>query len=257
MTAHSIWLVKNLIALFLLPPLSLCLLGFAGLWLLKRRPTFGKSLIALSLTLLFALSTPWMANYLMSVLESNVPALQIGETQGAEAIVILGGGVYHNAPEYATDMVNGTTLERLQYGAYLQRQTGLPILVTGGSPEGGTPEAVMMQRTLEQAFKVPVRWIETRSQDTAQNAQFSAAILKAAGIHKVLVVSHAWHLPRARIEFELHGLGPIMAPTRFGYVHGGRPGPIIFTYLPQAGALLKSHYAIHEGIGMLWYRISR
>ena len=257
MTAHSIWLLKNLIALFLLPPLSLCLLGFAGFWLLKRRPRLGKSLIALSLTLLFALSTPLVANYLMSLLEQHVPVLQVGATQGAEAIVILGGGVYHDAPEYGADVVNGTALERLQYGAYLQRQTGLPILVSGGSPEGGTPEATMMRRSLEQEFLVPVRWAEMRSQDTAQNAQFSAVILKAEGITKVLLVSHAWHLPRARIEFEKHGLTPILAPTRFGYVPGGHSGAKIFNYLPQARALLKSHYAIHEGIGLLWYRYSR
>ena len=256
MTAHDIWLVKSVISNFVLPPTIFIVLGLAGLWLLKRKPKLGKSLIALSLSLLFALSTPFVANSLMALLERHIQVLQPGVARAAQAIVVLGGGVYRDAPEYAVDMVNGITLERLQYAAYLQRQTSLPILVSGGSPEGGTPEAKMMKRTLEQDFKVPVRWTEERSLDTAQNARFSALILKAQGISKILLVSHAWHLPRARIEFEKFGLTPILAPTRFGYVPERRRSSPIFAYLPQARALLKSYYAIHEGIGIFWYRFS-
>ena len=256
MTAHDIWLVKSVISNFVLPPAIFILLGLAGLWLLNRKPKWGESLIALSLSLLFALSTPFVANGLMSLLERHIQVLQPGLARAAQAIVVLGGGVYRDAPEYAADTVNGITLERLQYAAYLQRQTSLPILVSGGSPEGGTPEAKMMKQTLEQDFKVPVRWTEERSLDTAQNARFSALILKAQGISKVLLVSHAWHLPRARIEFEKLGVIPILAPTRFGYVPDRRHSSPVFAYLPQARALLKSYYAIHEGIGILWYRFS-
>ena len=256
MSAHSLWLIKNLIGSLLLPPFSLCIVGIAGFLLLKRKPRLGKSLLAISLMLLFLLSMPLVANGLMNLLEKNIQPVNLATARSADAIVILGGGVYHDAPEYGTATINGLTLERLQYGAYLQRQTGLPVLVSGGSPEGGTTEAVLMKRTLEQEFKVPVRWAETRSLDTAQNAQFSAVILKAAGVRKVLVVSHAWHLPRARIAFEGKGLTFIPAPTRFANVAGSRSGPEIFKYLPQARALLKSHYALHELIGMLWYKLS-
>lgn len=257
MSAHSIWLIKNLVANLILPPFIFMLLAITGWLLLKRKPKLGKSMITLSFALLFALSTPIVANGLMYLLEKGIQPLRPAAAHNADAIVILGGGVYRNAPEYSGDMINGLTLERLQYGAYLQRQSGLPILVTGGRPEGGTPEAEMMKRTLEQEFKVPVRWTEEHAQDTAQNARFSAAILKEAGIHKVLLVSHAWHLPRALIEFEKQGLSVIPAPTRFGFVPGSRSGPKIFDYLPQARALLKSYYALHESIGMLWYKLSR
>jgi uncharacterized SAM-binding protein YcdF (DUF218 family) len=237
--------------------MNLLLLGAIGWLLRKRKPKLGKSLMALSVALLFALSMPIVANNLMRLLEKDIHPLRPADMQAAEAIVILGGGVYHDAPEYGADTINGLTLERLQYGAYLQRQTGLPILVTGGRPEGGMPEGEMMQRTLEQEFKVPARWAEMRSFDTAQNAQFSAVILKAAGIRKVLVVSHAWHLPRARIEFEKQGLTTIPAPTRFGFVPAKRTDFDIFDYLPQARALEKSYFAMHEGVGIVWYKLSR
>ena len=256
MTGQSILLLKKLIASFLLPPFNLILLGLAGLWLLKRKPKLGKSLIILSLSLLYLLSSPFIANRLMSLLETDIAALPAGAIPAAEAIVVLGGGVYHDAPEYAADVVNGLTLERLQYAAFLQQKTGLPVLVTGGSPEGGISEAVMMQQALQQSFKVPVQWLEENALDTAQNAQFSTAMLKAAGIRKILLVSHAWHLPRARIEFEKRGLSVTLAPTRFSYVRNTQHSASIFDFLPQARALLKSHYAIHEGIGLLWYKYS-
>ncbi len=256
MTGSTLLLLKKLVASIFLPPFNLILLGLTGLWLLQRKPKLGKGLIFMSLALLYALSIPFVANRLMLLLETDIVALPTGAIPAAEAIVVLGGGVYHDAPEYATDVVNGTTLERLQYAAYLQQKMGLPLLVTGGSPEGGIPEAVMMQQALQHSFKVPVQWVEREALDTAQNAQFSAAILKAAGLRKILLVSHAWHLPRARIEFEKQGLSVTPAPTRFAYVRNTQHGSSVFDFLPQARALLKSYYAIHEGIGLLWYKYS-
>lgn len=256
MTGSTILLLKKLFASLLLPPFNLILLSLAGLWLLKRRPKLGKSLIVLSLAMLYALSIPFVANRLMFLLEKDIVALPLTAIPVAEAIVVLGGGVYHDAPEYAADVVNSMTLERLQYAAYLQQKTGLPLLVTGGSPEEGIPEAVMMRQALQDSFKVPVQWVEREALDTAQNAKYSATLLKAAGLRKILLVSHAWHLPRARIEFEKQGLHVILAPTRFAYVRNTQHGASTFDFLPQARALLKSYYAIHEGLGLLWYKYS-
>ena len=78
----------------------------------------------------------------------------------AEAIVILAGVKYANAPEYDGDTVNTTTLERIRYGIHLQKKTQLPILVTGGAPFGGSPEAEIMAATIHEDFRASVRWIE-------------------------------------------------------------------------------------------------
>ena len=257
MDQHSIWIIKNLIASMFLPPFNFFLLGAAGFFLLKRKPGLGKSLLAISLALLYLLSTPFIANSLMGRLEKNIAPVTLAQARSAQAIIILGGGVYHDAPEYGADTVNALTLARVEYGAYLHQQTGLPILVTGGSPEQSKPEAYLMQQSLQRDFKVPVRWLEDRAYNTAQNAEFSAALLHPAKINKVLVVSHAWHLPRALIEFEKHGLQVIPAPTRFGAVKNPKHGPDVFDFIPQARALLKSHYALHEMIGIAWYRFSQ
>ncbi|MFX7731723.1 YdcF family protein, partial [Acinetobacter baumannii] len=91
---------------------------------------------------------------------------------------------------------------RLQYAAYLARRTGLPILVTGGSPDGSPEsEAALMARNLQRDVGVPVRWQETRADTTAQNASYSAAMLKADGIERILLVTDSIHMPRAMRVF--------------------------------------------------------
>ncbi len=242
------FLATNLAAALLLPPLNLLLLAFTGLWLLNVRRSLGKALIASSLALFWLLSTPVVADRLLGMLDP-VPRPITGAQ--ADAIVILSGGIYAHSLEYGGDTVNQLTLERVRYGAWLARRIGKPILVSGGAPMAGMPEARLMRAVLEQEFAVPVKWEEDRSLTTRENARFSAAILKREGVRRIYLVSHSWHLKRAVPEFERAGLVVISAGT--GYF---RPGPILpMDWLPNARALFKSYLAMHEGIGLLWYRI--
>lgn len=84
----------------------------------------------------------------------------------AQAIVILGGGVRRHAPEFGGETLGRLTLERVRYGARVARETRLPLLVTGGALFGGSTEAALMKRALEEEFNVAVRWTEERSRDT-------------------------------------------------------------------------------------------
>ena len=109
--------------------------ALAGLMLLRRRRWAGRIVIGLALAALYALSTQYAADRLLQALEP-VPADPRAEASG-QAIIVLGAGTYFHAPEYGATTVNGNALVRLRYAAHLQRQTGKPVLVTGGSPEGG------------------------------------------------------------------------------------------------------------------------
>lgn len=253
MDAHTAWLVTNLTAAPLLPPLNLILLGLGGLLLLKRRPRLGKTLISLSFLLLYTLSTPLVSGRLLALLEP--PPLDLKAAAKAQAIVVLGSGIYEDAPEYGQHSVSSFALERLQYAATLQRRTGLPILVTGGKLSSLPAEAPIMKRVLEQEFRVPVRWIEERSTTTAENARYSAAILKSENIERVLVVTHAWHMPRAQQAFRAAGLDMIAAPTRFSVIPGKPLDLNIFDVLPDGKSFSRSAYAMHEYVGAVWYRL--
>lgn len=242
-----LFLLKKIFSALILPPTSLILLALLGIYLSRKHPKFGRTLAALSLTTLLILSLPITGNTLLRSLETAPP---ITETQlkDIQAIVILGGGKNNNAPEYGgIDTVSKWTLERLRYGAHLQQQTGKPILVSGGAPYGGRPEADAMAETLKQDFHATTVWVEDQSNDTAENAAYSAKILKQHNVTNIALVSQAWHLPRAKTQFEKQGLKITIAGT--GYTIG--EANHIAQWLPDASALIKSSMAIKEYLGML------
>lgn len=241
------YLLTNGLAAFLLPPFNgLLLMGLGwGFW--HPRPRLACGLVGGGALLLLILSLPVVGDGLLHSLEAE--PLDLQRAREAQAIVLLGGGRYLDAPEYGGDTVGRYTLIRLRYAARLQRETGLPLLVSGGRPGGqGLSEGETMRRVLEQEFKVPVRWVEGESNNTRENAELSARILQAAGVQRVLLVSHAWHMPRAVESFARAGLEAIPAPTAFT-----RPQLTPLAFLPNAAAMENSSNALHEWIGRFWY----
>ena len=244
--------LKKILTALTMPPFFLVILAFIGLYLTRRHPRSGRALASLALLALITLSLPPVSEALMRGLETwpPIPEQQLSR---AQAIVILGADVNYDAPEYGGDTVGKQSLERLRYGVRLQKKTGLPILATGGAPFGGNPEADLMKKTVEQDFGGQVRWVETASRDTADNAAFSASILLSVGYTRIVLVSHAWHLRRATELFEQYGLEVLPAPTGFTTSSGS-----LFTeILPTAKALATSSAALHEWMGILFDKLTK
>lgn len=245
------WLFTNLITEILLPPMSLLLLGGVGLALLNPRPVFGKVLIVLMLVLFYGVSAPYVSEIALRSLELPAPLGSLSKNHPG-AIVVLGGGTYFKAPEYATDTVDSIALERLRYAARLYRQAGIPILVAGGKPQGNAlSEAHQMRSALLEDFRVPAKWLEAASDNTYENARNSREILKEAGVDTVFLVTHAWHMPRARLAFEHAGFTVVPAPTGFTTP----AGPAALSFIPSARGLLAGRRFLHETLGILWYRL--
>jgi len=106
-----------------------------------------------------------------------------------------------------------------------------------------------MKAVLEREFTVPVKWIETVARNTRENAYNSFAILQKEGIDRIILVTHAWHMPRAAREFEQAGFK--ISPAATGYTTRHRTD--IFVLIPTAAALQKSSLFFHEVIGIGWY----
>ena len=249
---NTSWLLTNIAASLLLPPLSLialCVIGFA---VRRRWPRTGNVISAGALLILLILSTNAGARLMITPLEALTRPVHAAKGANAQAIVILGGGRMKDAPEYAGhDIPNSYTLARLAYGAKLYREAPLPILVTGGAPDGaGESEAAVMARTLREDFRTPVRWQEQESNNTAENAQQSIRLLKQAGVQRILLVTDAMHMPRAHAIFKHYGIAVVPAPTRFYSMVPWSAAD----FIPKASALANSHYAMHEWIGLYWYR---
>jgi uncharacterized SAM-binding protein YcdF (DUF218 family) len=247
------WFFTNLLAAFLLPPLSLVMLGGLGWWLSKRFRLTGNAIIMTSIALLLALSTGAGSRLLVAPLENRSLPVPNPKMVDAKAIVILGGGRSFAAPEDGNrDQPGSQTLARLRHGARLHRLTGLPVLVSGGAPDrGGESEAAVMARALREDFQIPVRWIEDTSENTAQNAAHAATMLREAGIDRVLLVTDAIHMSRAMQVFSRTDLSLVRAPTDFV----SRKTLSVEDFIPNPRFLRHSHYALHEWIGLVWYQL--
>ena len=248
----SLWLTK-LAGELMLPPLALVLLlvGVLSTW--RRRPRLARTLLCWVLALLGLLSTPLVSGLLLWSLEHD-PLLAPGgpKLTGEQAIVVLGGGLTSAAEEYGGPNLRELTLVRVRYGARLQRLTGLPLAVTGGDPLGyGKAEGAAMREALEEEFHVPVRWSEEASKTTADNASMCFAQFGQAGVRRIFLVTHAWHMRRAKAIFQHAGFTVTAAPTQG--THLGQPGALDF--VPTARALLESYWALHEWLGLAWYSV--
>jgi len=184
------FLLTKLVSALVLPPGINILTGFAGLVCFRRSARLGIALLMVAVFSLYLLSTPIVARALISALEVYETVDPASLQAKADAIVVLGGGIYRGA-EYGADTVSVLALLRLRCAAYLQRLTGMAIVVSGGSAREGPPEGVLMADVLRQEFKAPVSWIEKRSRNTQENAVYSAELLREEGIERVAVVTHA------------------------------------------------------------------
>ncbi|HEX3846036.1 MAG TPA: YdcF family protein [Steroidobacteraceae bacterium] len=234
-------LLKGLIRALILPPAGPLLLAVLGALLLERSPRFAKLCLIAGLGSLWMLSMPFFSDQLLKLAE-RCPPIDWRRAGDAQAVVILGGGGQRDrAPEYGgAPAVDPVLLERVSYGAYVSRRTGLPVLVTGAPTE-----AVAMRATLERNFGVQPRWVDARARDTFDNAENTARLLHAEGIHRIVLVTSSTHMARSVNEFTAAGFAVVPGPAGMY----DRRDHDLAGYLPDPQALLRSHFAIYELLG--------
>ena len=252
-------LIKPLLTNVALPPAAPLLLAFAGLMLASRRKRIGLALAALSLAALWLLAchgtAVWLTRHALPQFQAiNADALK---TRQVQAIVVLGGGLLSGAPEYAgLPQPTAFTAARLRYGVWLARQSNLPVAFTGGvgwAADGmqRVSEADVAKQVALQDYGFRLRWLETASRDTWENAQLLAPLLQKDSVQRIALVTDAWHMPRSVTAFELAGF--IVTPAPMGYAQ-----PIespLLQWLPSAQGLLISRQVLRECLGLAVARL--
>ncbi|MBI5447761.1 MAG: YdcF family protein [Gammaproteobacteria bacterium] len=200
---------------------------------------------------MWALSLPVFAKKIAAPLKHTPPLVHIAYEPHA-AIVILGGSRACNAPEFqGNDDVSQYALMRLRYGAYLAKQSHLPVLVSGGSLfKEKDSAAALMKKSLARDFGITAKWVEEGSRNTQENAINSLKILRKEKIKKIYLVTHVMHMPRSLRAFKNADIQIIPAPIEFGIA--SIPGEPIFEWLPDMAALNMSEGALYEYEGQLW-----
>ncbi len=241
--------MRGLLVSFGLPPMCFIIALIFGLLLRGTWRRVGRRLAWASLIALMIFGMPIVSYSMLIALESDLPMTPPAD-HPPRAIVVLGGEVIRAHQERLGIRPGLLTLDRLRTAAALQRRTGLPILVTGGTTQPGTPPvALVMAESLAEDFRTPPRWIEPKSLNTWQNAHLSAKILQAEGIDSVYLVTHAWHMRRGLQSFQGTGITVTAAPTSLD----DPLGPDWSDFIPRAGIWQTGYFAMHEWIGYAWY----
>ena len=250
--------LKPLLTTLLLPPLAPLLLALLGLLLAIKKRRSGLLLAAFALILLGLLSCHGMAVWLARTALPQFPPLASTamKTDKVQAIVVLGGGLLPEAPEYGQAQPGPHTAARLRYGIALSRQSGLPLAFTGGvgwaaSGAQTASEAEVAARVAAQDYGVTLRWLESKSQDTSRNASLLAPLLQRDGVQRIALVTDAWHMPRAVAAFQRAGL--TVTPAPMGYILPVQRG--LLEWLPSATGLLASQQVLREWLALAAGRV--
>lgn len=249
--------LKALFSPLVLPPAGpllltlLPLLALAAPGLARRGRRLAWALALAGLCLLWLLSCEAVARRLTTTLLPLPPpvnASALGQAR-TQAVVVLGGGLLPDAPEYGAPQPSSHTLARLRYGIRLARASGLPLAFAGGvgwAGQGTATEAQAAQLSAREDFGFEVRWLDDRSRDTHENAQQIAALLLPQEIRRIALVSDAWHLPRATLEFQRAGFEVVPAPTGMPLPRG-RPS---LAWIPSAEGLGASRQTLREWLAL-------
>jgi len=205
---------KPVFSTLLLPPVPLLLLTLLGARLILWRRGWGWLLVLVATAGIWLGACSAVGEWLQQALLSPPPALTTERIAGlkrsmvarsAVAVVVLGGGRESSAPEYGVASLSPLALERLRFGLWLGRQTSAPLMFSGGlghAAQPGASEADVAAEIASREFGRPLRWVESRSRDTRENAQYAVALLREEKIEQVVLVTHGWHMPRALRAFQ-------------------------------------------------------
>jgi len=250
---------KPLLGALVMPPVPFMLLVLLGAAQLRGRPFVGWAGVISGCLGLWLMGTGAVGGALTERLEAQHPALGPDRLNGLRqqpktAIIVLGSGRILLAPEYGDTDLRPMTHERLRYGIWLARKSGLPVGYSGGVANGGAPgpsEAEIAARLAEQVYHQPLRWTEDRSRDTNENAIRTLELLAPQGIERIVVVTHGYHMPRSIAAFE-------RARQRSGSTVAIQAAPMglhvrrelgLGDWLPSRGGYTLTLLALHEMLG--------
>lgn len=257
--------LKPLLTALALPPVPFLALIAAAAWPAASSPARRRWLVALGVAGVWLSACSGSGRWLTEVVLrppaaldeariAELAALARAGGRGASTIVVLGGGREAFAAEYGQPSLRPPTLARLRYGLWLSRRTGAAVAFSGGTgwaQPDGVPEADIAARVAASEFGRPLAWTESASRDTRGNAAGSVARLADGGAAQVVViVTHAWHMPRALRLFEAAGRSASMrfvaAPIGFG--HGDAA---TFDWLPTADGFELVRNAMREALARM------
>jgi|YelNatPaOPRAMG01_1025707.scaffolds.fasta_scaffold02494_21 uncharacterized SAM-binding protein YcdF (DUF218 family) len=254
--------LSKFLPLFVYPAGLACLLLILAL-VLRRKTRWRNALTAFALAALWIGGNRWVATLLTRSLEWRY--LPPATVPHAEVIVVLGGGT-EAAQWPRPDVEVNSAGDRVIYAARLYAAGAAPhLLLSGGyitwlGDRPSTPAQEMADLLELMGVPSQAMWLQEKSQNTYEDAVFSAEMLARKDIHRIILVTSAIHMPRSLAVFRHQGLEVIPAPADFSVtqadwdnlVHGNLAAQVI-SLLPNASSLEATSTAMKEYIGLAVY----
>jgi uncharacterized SAM-binding protein YcdF (DUF218 family) len=247
-------LMVNTFVVILISPLgTVVALGFVSLVICKfGRQSLGWAIGFISLFWLCFFSLPIISHTLRSILEKDFPPIAVENLPKKPAIVVLGGAMRPpSGPDNYPDLRDSA--DRVWHAARLFHSGRAPLIVLSGGSNIDVREyseaEAMKLFLIDLGLPKKALLLERSSQNTLQNAQYTADILFPLGVRDILLVTSAQHMGRAVAQFELKGFNVTASATDYE----SRNRFDWHDFVPDAGALEGSTRAIKEIVGRILY----
>jgi uncharacterized SAM-binding protein YcdF (DUF218 family) len=246
-------------------PLGLIFLLLILALIIRRRPRLRTVVIVAALVVLFLGSNKLVAFTLARSLEWRY--LPQTSYPTVDAIVVLGGGT--ESAEYPRPGVEVNAAgDRVIYAARLYKQGVSPhLLLSGGyitwlSGRLTTPASDMSDLLQLMGVPADALWLQPKSQNTYEDALYSAEILREKGIQRIVLVTSAIHMPRSVALFEKQGFEVIPAPADYTVTQANwetllslNPATLLVNLVPNVGSMSLTSNALKEYLGFFVYHL--
>jgi uncharacterized SAM-binding protein YcdF (DUF218 family) len=201
--------------------------------------------------LLLVSSLPVVGNLFLRPLEQSYPSRSVGTAPQADAVLVLGGFM---SPTKEVGLVQewSEAAERFEAGVALARVGKAPKLLFPGDPRGSEGSAARREALLRGIEEARVEVIGAVG-NTADEAEQLRRFAKQQGYRRVILVTSAFHMPRAMLQFRGAGVELVPFPVDYRGLKN-RTLPYL-DWIPSASALEKVELALREIYGLAFYRV--
>jgi len=233
-------------------PFGLLIIFLVVLWFVLRKHKLLSYVILMVVVITYLINTGIGTYIFVKPLEIKYHGINIFAETDIDAIVILGGGIIIG-PD--SNYLNPHALQRIYKSVLLLKKMDVPIIVTGGKSLGrnGPPEAQIMAKVLENMgvdFEKII--VEPRAKNTYENSFYTNEICKKRNWKNLILVTSAVHMERAMRCFKIFDVKVVPCPTDYRYDYSSLSW---IDFIPTQEALDANLAAIHEFLGLLWYKI--
>jgi uncharacterized SAM-binding protein YcdF (DUF218 family) len=210
-----------------------------------------------ALAVLYVSSMPVVGSYLAGSLESSYPPVPIDGIEKADAIVPL-GGIFGPAVETGILPNVGEAGERLEAGVQLWQKKKAPWLVfTGGripwANQAEVEGAASARAAIARGIPADKIIVTREVGNTVDEARAVNDLMRERGWTKIILVTSAWHMPRAARSFRKAGVD--FVPFAVDYQVDPEGAVSLLDFLPRAGGLRDTEAALREWYGRAFYAL--